>query len=54
MYVFDEDGNISKGAYAVFDENGKVKIFKKREEMEDKKNIFNKMFDFRNIIWKIY
>ena len=50
MCTFDEDGNISKGAYAVFDENGKVKNFKKREEMEDKKNIFNKMFDFRNII----
>ena len=50
MCAFDENGNISKGIYAVFDENGKIKNFKKREEIEDKNNIFDKMFDFRNII----
>ena len=50
MCAFDENGNISKGIYAVFDENGKIKNFKKREEIEDTNNIFDKMFDFRNII----
>lgn len=36
--------------YAVFDDNGKIKSYKKKEEINDKKDIFNKMFDFRNII----
>ena len=48
--VFDEEGNISQGMYAVFDDNGKIKSYKKKEEINDKKYIFNKMFDFRNII----
>ena len=48
--VFDEEGNISQGMYVVFDDNGKIKSYKKKEEINDKKDIFNKMFDFRNII----
>ena len=36
--------------YVVFDDNGKIKSYKKKEEINDKKDIFNKMFDFRNII----
>ena len=47
---FDEDGNISNGIYVVFDEDGKVKSYKKRDEIEDKTNVFQKMFDFRNKI----
>ena len=29
---------------------GKLKVIKKKEEINDKKDIYNKMFDFRNII----
>ena len=36
--------------YVVFDDNGKIKSYKKKEEINDKKDIYNKMFDFRNII----
>jgi len=48
--VFDEDGNISNGMFAVFNDDGKIKSFKKKEEIEDNSHIFDKMFDFRNKI----
>ena len=47
--VFDEDGHISEGMFVVFDNNGKIKNYKK-EEIKEQKNIFDKMFDFRNQI----
>ena len=50
LSVFDEDGNISNVTYVIFNENGTIKSFKKKQEMSDKKNIFDKMFDFRNKI----
>ena len=34
----------------MLDDNGKIKSYKKKEEINDKKDIYNKMFDFRNII----
>ena len=46
--VFDEDGNISKGMFAQFDNNGNINSYKMRNEIPDKSNIFDKMFDFRN------
>ena len=48
--LFDEDGNISKGIFVVFDDNGTIKSFKRKEELKDKGKIFDKMFDFRNKI----
>ena len=48
--IFDEEGNISNVAYAAFDGKGKIKKYKKREEIEDNSKIFDKMFDFRNKI----
>ena len=50
MSIFDEDGNISNGVYAIFNDKGKIKQYKKMEEIEDKNKIFDKMFDFRNKI----
>ena len=50
MCIFDEDGNISKGMYGEFDNNGIIKNYKMKEEIQDKSKIFDKMFDFRNKI----
>ena len=50
LSVFDEEGNIKHGIFVNYDENGKIKDYKQREEMPDKSTIFDKMFDFRNII----
>ncbi len=47
---FDEEGNIANGIYVVFDGDGKVKSYKKRDEIQDKNDVFQKMFDFRNKI----
>ena len=47
---FDEDGIISNGLHAIFDDKGKIKEYKRKEEIDDKSNIFQKMFDFRNKI----
>jgi len=50
LSVFDEDGNIKNGIYVNFDQNGKIIDYKQKEEMPDKSNIFDEMFDFRNKI----
>ena len=50
LSVFDEDGNIKNGIFVNFDENRKIKDYKQKEELPDKSVIFDKMFDFRNII----
>lgn len=50
LSVFDDDGNIKNGIFVNFDENRKIKDYKQKEEMPDKSVIFDKMFDFRNII----
>ena len=47
---FDEEGHISNGIYVIFDEDGKVKSYKKRDEIQDDTKAFEKMFDFRNKI----
>ena len=48
LSVFDEDGNIKNGIYANFNKNGKILDYKQREEMPDKSEVFDEMFDFRN------
>ena len=50
LSVFDEDGNIKNGIYANFNKNGKILDYKQREEMPDKSEVFDEMFDFRNKI----
>ena len=50
LSVFDEDGNIKNGIFVNYDENGKITDYKQKEEMPDKSAVFDKMFDFRNII----
>ena len=50
LSVFDEDGNIKNGIYANFNKNGKILDYKQREEMPDKTEVFDEMFDFRNKI----
>ena len=50
LSVFDDEGNIKNGIYVNYDENGKITDYKQKEEMPDKSGIFDKMFDFRNII----
>lgn len=50
LSVFDDDGNIKNGIFVNFDENRKIKDYKQKEELPDKSVIFDKMFDFRNII----
>ena len=50
LSVFDEDGNIKNGIYVNFDKNGKIVDYKQKEEMPDKSQIFDEMFDFRNKI----
>ena len=50
LSVFDDDGNIKNGIFVNFDENGKITDYKQKEEMPDKTSIFDRMFDFRNII----
>ena len=50
LSVFDEDGNIKNGIYVNFDKKGKIIDFKQKEEMPDKSQIFDEMFDFRNKI----
>ena len=51
LSIFDEEGNIKNGIFVNFDENGKIKDdYKQKEELPDKSTIFDKMFDFRNII----
>lgn len=53
LAVFDEDGNLTNGLYATYDDNGKITDYKQREEIPDKKSIFDKMFDFRNKIMEV-
>ena len=50
LSAFDEDGNIKNGIYVNFDKNGKILDYKQKEEIPDKSQIFEKMFDFRNQI----
>ena len=50
LSVFDEDGNIKNGIYVNFDKNGKILDYKQKEEMTDKSQIYDEMFDFRNKI----
>ena len=51
LSIFDEEGNIKNGIFVNYDENGKIKDdYKQKEELPDKSTIFDKMFDFRNII----
>ena len=50
LSVFDDEGNIKNGIFVNYDENGKISDYKQKEEMPDKSSIFDKMFDFRNII----
>ena len=50
LSVFDEDGNIKNGIYVNFDKVGKIVEYKQKEEMPDKSQIFDEMFDFRNKI----
>ena len=50
LSVFDDEGNIKNGIFVNYDENGKIIDYKQREELPDKTNIYDKMFDFRNII----
>ena len=50
LSVFDEDGNIKNGIYVNYDKDGKIMDFKLKEEIPDKSQIFEKMFDFRNQI----
>ena len=47
---FDEEGNIKNGIYVNFDVNGKIVDCKQKEEIPDKSQIFDEMFDFRNQI----
>lgn len=50
MSVFNDDGNIKNRIFVNFDENKKIKDYKQKEKLPDKSTIFDKMFDFRNII----
>ena len=50
LSVFDEEGNIKNGIFVNYDQNGKITDYKQKEEMPDKSTVFDKMFDFRNII----
>ena len=50
LTVFDEEGNIKHGIFVNYDEKGKIVDYKQKEETEDKSEIFEKMFKFRNII----
>ena len=50
LTVFDEEGNIKHGIFVNYDEKGKIVDYKQKEEIEDKSEIFEKMFKFRNII----
>ena len=50
MSVFNDDGNIKNRIFVNFDENKKIKDYKQKEKLQDKSTIFDKMFDFRNII----
>jgi hypothetical protein len=50
LSVFNDDGNIKNRIFVNFDENKKIKDYKQKEKLPDKSTIFDKMFDFRNII----
>ena len=50
LSVFDEDGNIKNGIFVNFDKEGKITDYKQKEEMPDKSQVFDEMFDFRNKI----
>ena len=50
LSVFDEEGNIKNGIFVNYDQNGKITDYKQKEEMPDKSAVFDKMFNFRNII----
>ena len=50
LSVFNNEGIIKNGIFVIFDEKGKITDYKQKEELPDKSKIFDKMFDFRNII----
>ena len=50
LSIFDEEGNIKNGIFVNYNEKGKITDYKQKEEIPDKSVVFDKMFDFRNII----
>lgn len=48
--IFDDDGNLKGGLFVTYDDAGEITSYKQKEELPEAETIFQKMFDFRNII----